>query len=67
MSLISIVKDDFGLRLELGGDLLEQEENNARRADGKVERSESVLRSRGKRWCCKWDKSSGCSVNTKVI
>jgi hypothetical protein len=42
-------EDDFGLRLELRGELLEQEEDNT----GDAERSsESVLRSRGERWCC---------------
>jgi hypothetical protein len=31
-----------------------------RRASGKAERSESVLRSRGKKWCCHECKSSEC-------
>ncbi len=31
-----------------------------RSASGKAERSESVLRSSGKRWCCNKSKSSGC-------
>jgi hypothetical protein len=43
-------EDDFGLCLELGGDLLEQEEDNTGAAEGK-RLSESVLMSRGKRWC----------------
>jgi hypothetical protein len=40
----------FGLRLELAGELLEQEEDNlgAAEASGKAERSESVLRSKGR-------------------
>ncbi|KAF8488808.1 hypothetical protein F5888DRAFT_1638989 [Russula emetica] len=47
----------MSLMSSLGGELLEQEKDNTgaaegKRESGKAERSESVLRSRGKRWCC---------------
>ena len=53
------------LRLELGGQLLEPETVQVpRRARGKADRSDSVLRSKGREEvaerCCNTDKNSGC-------
>jgi hypothetical protein len=45
-----LCEDEFGLRLKLGKELLDQEEDNTGAAEGKrkAERSESILRKRGR-------------------
>jgi hypothetical protein len=46
---MSLMSSDFGRRLDFGGKLLKQEDDNTGAAEGgKAERLESVLRSGGK-------------------